>query len=33
MGLVTQEEAETATKIARETGGVQKVVKLFQYLD
>ena len=33
MGLVTQEEAEIATNIARETGGVQKVVKLFQYLD
>jgi osmotically-inducible protein OsmY len=33
MGLVTRVEAEIATKIARETGGVQKVVKLFQYID
>jgi len=33
MGLITREEAEIATKIARETGGVQKVVKLFQYID
>ena len=33
MGLVTQEEAEIATNIARETGGVQKVVKLFKYID
>ena len=33
MGLVTREEAEIATNIARETGGVQKVVKLFKYID
>ena len=33
MGLVSKEEAEISTTIARETGGVQKVVKLFQYLD
>ena len=33
MGLVSREEAEISTTIARETGGVQKVVKLFQYLD
>ena len=33
MGLVTREEAEIATNIARETGGVQKVVKLFKYTD
>ena len=33
MGLITREEAEIATKIARETGGVQKVVKLFQYIN
>ena len=33
MGIVSQEEAEIATNIARETGGVQKVVKLFQYID
>ncbi len=33
MGLVKRSEAEVATNIARETGGVQKVVKLFQYID
>ena len=33
MGLVSHKEAEVATNIARETGGVQKVVKLFQYTD
>ncbi len=33
MGLVTHAEAEIATDIARQTGGVQKVVKLFQYTD
>ncbi len=33
MGLVDHQEAEIATNIARETGGVQKVVKLFQYTD
>lgn len=33
MGLTTREEAERATDVARRTGGVQKVVKLFQYTD
>lgn len=33
MGLLTRQEAEVATNIARQTGGVQKVVKLFQYTD
>lgn len=33
MGLVTKAEATIATDIARQTGGVQKVVKLFQYTD
>ena len=33
MGIVSQKEAEIATDIARETGGVQKVVKLFKYTD
>lgn len=33
MGLVTRAESEIATEIARQTGGVQKVVKLFQYTD
>ena len=31
MGLVTTEEGDIATEIARRTGGVQKVVKLFEY--
>lgn len=33
LGLVTHKEAEDATEIARTTGGVQKVVKVFEYLD
>lgn len=31
MGIVSQEEGDIATEIARRTGGVQKVVKLFEY--
>jgi osmotically-inducible protein OsmY len=31
LGLVTQTEAETATELARTTGGVRKVVKVFEY--
>ena len=33
MGLVSRAEAELATEVARQTGGVQKVVKIFQYTD
>ena len=33
LGLVKRKEADDATQIARTTGGVQKVVKLFDYLD
>ena len=33
LGIVSRDEAELATTIARETGGVQKVVKLFEYLN
>lgn len=33
MGLLTREDADKATEITRQTGGVQKVVKLFQYND
>ena len=33
MGLLNREDADKATEIARQTGGVQKVVKLFQYID
>ncbi|AKH68881.1 putative periplasmic or secreted lipoprotein [Spongiibacter sp. IMCC21906] len=31
MGLVSQAEAETASKVASETSGVQKVVRVFEY--
>ena len=31
MGLVSEEEGDIATEVARRTGGVQKVVKLFEY--
>jgi osmotically-inducible protein OsmY len=33
MGLVKRQEADDATEIARTTSGVQKVVRLFEYLD
>ncbi len=33
MGLVSRTEAEAATDIARTSGGVQKVVRLFEYTD
>ena len=33
MGLSSRRRAERATEVARTTGGVQKVVKLFQYTD
>ena len=33
MGKVTHEEDEAVTGIARDVGGVEKVVKLFEYLD
>lgn len=33
MGLVTREEAATATQIAREVGGVTQVVQVFEYQD
>lgn len=32
MGLVTPAEADTATDIARRVGGVQRVVKVFEYI-
>ena len=31
LGIVTQEEADSATEISRTTGGVRKVVRLFEY--
>lgn len=31
MGIVSQEQADTAVDIARQVSGVQKVVKVFQY--
>lgn len=33
MGLLTQKEAVRASEIARTTGGVQKVVKVVEYVD
>ncbi len=33
LGLVKRQEADEATEIARTTGGVQKVVRVFEYLD
>lgn len=33
MGLVARSEADVATKLARETKGVMRVVKLFEYTD
>lgn len=33
MGLVTRAEAKQITDIARHTGGVQKVVRVFEYID
>lgn len=33
MGLLTQAEADAATDVASTTGGVTKVVKLFEYID
>lgn len=33
MGLVKKQEATDATEIARTTSGVQKVVRVFEYLD
>ncbi|MFL0796796.1 MAG: BON domain-containing protein [Cellvibrionaceae bacterium] len=33
MGLLSRVEAEKATNVARNTGGVRKVVKVFEYID
>jgi osmotically-inducible protein OsmY len=33
MGLVTRAEAEEAAQTAATTGGVERVVKVFEYLD
>ncbi|QXI29472.1 BON domain-containing protein [Pseudomonas vanderleydeniana] len=33
MGLVTQQEASRATNLVQGVGGVQKIVKLFEYID
>jgi osmotically-inducible protein OsmY len=33
MGLVKKQEAADATEVARTTGGVTKVVRVFEYLD
>lgn len=31
LGIVTEKEADAAVEIARTTGGVRKVVKIFEY--
>ena len=33
LGMVTKQEANDATEIARTTSGVQKVVRVFEYID
>jgi len=33
MGLISREQGNLATDVVRQTGGVQKVVKLFEYTD
>jgi osmotically-inducible protein OsmY len=33
MGLVTRREADAVTEVARTTDGVQRVIKVFEYLD
>jgi osmotically-inducible protein OsmY len=33
MGLVTRKEADIAAQVAAKTSGVQKVVKVFEYVD
>ena len=33
MGLVTQQEAEAATEVARNSKGVERVVKVFEYIE
>ncbi|OYW96217.1 MAG: hypothetical protein B7Z23_01290 [Pseudomonadales bacterium 32-61-5] len=33
LGLVKRQEAADATEVARTTGGVRKVVRVFEYLD
>ena len=33
LGLVKRQEAADATEVARTTSGVQKVVRVFEYLD
>ena len=33
MGMVKKQEAADATEITRTTGGVSKVVRVFEYLD
>jgi osmotically-inducible protein OsmY len=33
LGLVTRKEAEAVVEIARTTGGVEKVVRVFEYIE
>jgi osmotically-inducible protein OsmY len=33
MGIVTKEEGDAATEVARTTSGVSRVIKVFEYVD
>ena len=33
MGLLTREEADLAVELTRDIGGVQKIVKVFEYIN
>lgn len=33
MGLITEQEAQNATRIAQSVNGIQRIVKLFEYVD
>jgi osmotically-inducible protein OsmY len=33
LGLLTKQEADVATEIARTTSGVQKVVRVFEFIN
>jgi osmotically-inducible protein OsmY len=33
MGIVTKQEADAATEVARTTSGVSRVIRVFEYID
>jgi len=33
MGMVKRQEAQDATEVARTTGGVHRVIRVFEYID